>query len=258
MLEDLVRSLVSTPEKNGSSQPIPVVRWPGRPLGVPTNLDCRPPLFNGVLPGDYLKISAVARNRQFEKGEMLHMEGDAGKQVLLLTAGLVKLTKIGTSGNEVILRLCDPGEVLGVADLFFLGTHSTSAQAFRPCRVLSWDIPAFKSLVGAHPILHQNMARILGKHLFDLQDRFREVATERVGSRVAHQVVRLVEQIGRSSEGAVEIALSREELAQMTGTTLFTVSRLFSAWEALGIVKPRREAVLILNMALLRSISEAG
>jgi CRP-like cAMP-binding protein len=100
------------------------------------------------------------------------------------------------------------------------------------------------------------MAQILGRHLLELEDRFREVATERVAPRVARQVVRLLEQIGRPVDGAIEISVSREELAQMTGTTLFTVSRLFSAWEALGMVKPRREAVAICDVHALRAISD--
>ncbi|MDE3160449.1 MAG: winged helix-turn-helix domain-containing protein, partial [Acidobacteriota bacterium] len=61
---------------------------------------------------------------------------------------------------------------------------------------------------------------------------------------------------GRPAEGAIEVGLSREELAQMTGTTLFTVSRLFSAWEARGLVKPRREAVTICDVQALRAIAK--
>ena len=74
------------------------------------------------------------------------------------------------------------------------------------------------------------------------------------GPRIARQLLRLEEQIGRRVNGAVEIGLSREELAQMTGTTLSTVSRLLSAWEALGTVKPSRESVSICDVPMLRAI----
>ena len=63
-----------------------------------------------------------------------------------------------------------------------------------------------------------------------------------------------MEQIGKTVNGSVEIGLSREELAQMTGTTLFTVSRLLSAWEARGMVRPRREAVTIFDVQFLRAV----
>lgn len=214
----------------------------------------RPALFSGILPGDYTRIAAAARVKEFSRGEVLYLEGDSVRQVLLLTSGLVKLNKLGLSGTEVILRLGVPGDVLGAMGLFSGGNHCTTAQAFRECRTLVWDATAFKALVERFPVLHQNMGRILGGHLLELEERFREVATERVGPRVARQVLRLMAQIGKSVNGAVEIGLSREELAQMTGTTLFTVSRLLSAWEARGMVRPRREAVAIFDVQFLRAV----
>jgi CRP-like cAMP-binding protein len=124
------------------------------------------------------------------------------------------------------------------------------------CRALVWDAPTFKALVARYPVLHQNMVRILSEDLGELEERFREVATERVAPRVARQLVRLLARIGRSANGAVEVSLTREELAQMTGTTLFTVSRLLSAWEERGMVKPRRESVTVCDVALLRAMSK--
>jgi CRP/FNR family transcriptional regulator, nitrogen oxide reductase regulator len=214
----------------------------------------RPTLFAGILPGDYTKIAAGARVKEFTRGEMLYIEGDTVRQVLLLTSGFAKMTKLGMSGTEVLLRFCVPGDALGAAGLFSCGKHCTTAQAFRLCRALVWDAPAFKALVERFPVLHQNMARILSEDLLELEERFHEVATERVGPRVARQLVRLQEKIGRAVNGAIEIGLSREELAQMTGTTLFTVSRLLSAWEARGIVKARREAVTICDVQSVRAI----
>jgi CRP-like cAMP-binding protein len=216
----------------------------------------RPRLFSGLLPGDYASICRAAVVGQFTRGEMLHFEGDVVKRVLLLTSGSVKNTKVGRDGAEVILRLSVPGDVLGTVDLFSSGTHCTAAQVFRWCRALIWDTRVFKGLVERFPVLHQNTAAVLSEHLRELEDRFREVASERVGPRVALQLLRLLKTIGRPVHTGIEVGLSREELAQMTGTTLFTVSRLLSAWEARGIVRPRREAVAISDVSSLRAISE--
>jgi CRP-like cAMP-binding protein len=121
---------------------------------------------------------------------------------------------------------------------------------------LVWDAASFKSLVDGFPLLHKNLVRIIGGDLQELETRFREVATQRVGPRVASQLIRLLLQIGHQVDGAVEVELSREELAQMTGTTLFTVSRLLSAWETKGLVRPRREAVAVCDLESLRAVSE--
>ncbi len=119
-----------------------------------------------------------------------------------------------------------------------------------------WDAQTFKTLVEAHPILHRNMVTVLNSYMLELEDRFREVATDRVGPRVARQLVRLLKQLGKPVNGAIEVSLSREDLAQMTGTTLFTVSRLLSSWQARGLVIPRREAVTICDVRALREMSE--
>jgi CRP-like cAMP-binding protein len=216
----------------------------------------RSPLFSGVLPEDYNKILAGAHVKDLARGDKLYLEGDSVQQVLILTSGFAKVTQLGLSGAEVILRFGVPGDVLGAVELFSTGRHCTTAQAFRSCRALVWDARAFKAVVESFPVLHQNMVRILVRHLLELEERFREVATERVGLRVARQVVRLLETIGQPVGSAIEIVLSREELAQMTGTTLFTVSRLLSAWEGRGLVRPRREAMTICDVPSLRAICE--
>ena len=100
------------------------------------------------------------------------------------------------------------------------------------------------------------MIRFICGHLQELEERFRELSTERVAPRVARQLIRLQEQPGWPQKGEVEIRLSREGLAQMTGTTLYTISRLLSAWEAHGLVTCRRESVMISDVPALRRIIE--
>lgn len=214
-----------------------------------------PQLFSGLSPSDYAEALNAARVKEFTRGEMIWVERDPVRQVLLLSSGLVKVTKLGMNGVEVIVRLGVPGDVLGLVDHLSSGRHCTTMQAFRSCRALAWETAFFQSLVARFPVLHRNLLRVLGRDLLELQDRFREMATERVGCRVARQLIRLLDSIGRSVNGATEVRLSREELAQMTGTTLFSVSRLLSAWEALGIVSSGREAVTVCDIRLLREIS---
>ena len=216
----------------------------------------QPRLFAGISPGDYERITADARLKRFERGERLYFAGDSVQSVTLLTSGCVKITQLSPSGMEVILRLAAPGDVLGAACLLSAGKHGTTAEAFRPCSGMAWDARTFKDLVQRFPVLRQNAARIVSEDLIELEKRFREVATEKVGQRVARQLVRLRKQIGQPVNGEVEVGISREQLAQMTGTTLFTVSRLLSAWEARGVVGPRREAVTIHDIQALGAICE--
>jgi CRP/FNR family transcriptional regulator, nitrogen oxide reductase regulator len=214
------------------------------------------PLFTGVTPEDFRRISAAARLKRFSSGEMLYSEGDTVEQVLLLISGFVKTTQVGPNGVEVILRLSAPGDVLDAVGLFATGRHCTTAQATRACGALAWRAEIFKGLLGGLPVLHQNMIRFICVHLQELEERFRELSTERVAPRVARQLIRLQEQPGWPQKREVEIHLSREGLAQMTGTTLYTVSRLLSAWEARGLVTCGREFVMIRDVPALRRIFE--
>jgi CRP-like cAMP-binding protein len=214
------------------------------------------PLFAGVSPEDYRRITAAARLKRFAPGEMLYLEGDTVVRVLLLISGAVKMTQLGPKGMEVILRIGAPGDVLDPVGLFSTGTHCTTGQAMRRCGTLVWDAEVFEALLEGLPVLNQNIARFTCGHLLELEERFCELATEQVAPRVARQLVRLHEQVGSPRGGEVEIALTRESLAQMTGTSLYTVCRLLSAWETNGLVNSRWKSVTISNVRSLRKIFE--
>jgi CRP-like cAMP-binding protein len=113
------------------------------------------------------------------------------------------------------------------------------------CRALIWEYGRLQSFLAEYPQIRKNIGQILAKRLNELEERFREVATEKVAKRVALALIRLLKNVGRPSPGGVQVSISREELAQMTGTTLFTISRLLSKWGEEGFVLPRREAVVI-------------
>ena len=214
------------------------------------------PLFTGVSPQEFRRITAAARLKRFTRGDMLYVEGDPFGQILLLISGSVKITKLGPKGMEVILRLCGPGDVLDTASLFSTGRHRTTAQAIRGCGTLAWDAGIFKALLESLPVLSKNMIRTTCNYLWELEERFRELATEQVAPRVARQLIRLQEQVGSPPKAEMEVGLSREGLAQMTGTTLYTVSRLLSTWEEDGLVNSRRESMIITDVPALRKVIE--
>jgi CRP-like cAMP-binding protein len=122
---------------------------------------------------------------------------------------------------------------------------------------LTWDRAQLEEIIDRSPTLNRNALRITAQRLRSAEEHARELATERVAQRLSRTLFRLLGQVGRPSDGSVFVSLTREELAQMTGTTLFTVSRIFSAWETEGVIRPRREGVLIDDSARLVSIAES-
>jgi CRP/FNR family transcriptional regulator, nitrogen oxide reductase regulator len=212
-------------------------------------------IFKGISPADCTSILSASHEKHFLRRQTVFFEGDSVQQILLLISGAVKETQFGQNGAGVILRLSGPGEIVGTLGSCARGDHCSTAHTLESSTVLAWDKPIFEALSQRFPTLRRNTARILEERLQEMQERFREIATEKVAPRLSSELVRLLHQVGRRVNGHVEISLSREELAQLTGTTLFTVSRLLCQWEVRGIVSSRRETVLVRNLPALIELS---
>jgi CRP-like cAMP-binding protein len=215
------------------------------------------PTFLNLTTAECREIVAATHEKEFARRQTIFVEGAPCRQVLLILSGCVKTTQLGPSGCEVILRLSGPGELVGALELYLGSNNLVTARTTQPTTALVWDTTAFEAVSDRFPTLRRNTARLLGLRLQELEERFREISTQKVAPRLSHQLLRLSSQLRQHSKGALEISLSREELAQLTGTTLFTVSRLLSQWERLGIVSTRREGVIVRNLQALTELSEA-
>lgn len=215
-------------------------------------------LFAELTPAEFELIIAAAREKRFDRRETIFTEGDPVRQVTMVLSGFVKVTQMGLNGNEVILRLSGAGEIVGSYRVCNNCIHCATAQAVQPCVALVWDAVAFEKLQQRIPTFRRNTVQALEERLLEMEQRFREVSTEKVGSRLSSELVRIHDRLGRNGDSSrVEITLSRAELAQLTGTTLFTVSRLLCQWQTQGIVRVRRESVLVQDFAALAQISQS-
>lgn len=216
------------------------------------------PTFFNLAPGECKEVLAAAHEKEFLRRQTLFVEGAPCRQVMLVLSGCVKTTQLGHTGCEVILRLSGPGELVGALEAYSGSNNSVTARTTQATTALVWDAVVFEAVSDRFPVLRRNTTLLLGRRLQELEERFREISTQKVAPRLSHQLVRLSNQLRQHSKGILEISLSREELAQLTGTTLFTVSRLLSQWERLGIVSTRREAVVVRDLQALMEMSEAG
>lgn len=230
---------------------------PVRPVGHGADAVRECPLLANMLPKERQQVVQAAQIRKFSKDETIHMQGEPVQQFLLLSSGYVKLSQLCQDGNEVIVRLCGPGEIVGPIPRPTHGlVHSATAQALQPCEALIWLRGTFDLLCRRFPRLELNGLLILEGHLREMEERFREISTQEVPYRLSRQLLRLLNQVGSREGGVIQIRISREELAQLIGTTLYTVSRVLSRWERGGIVKTRREEISIQDANALRSLCE--
>jgi len=211
-------------------------------------------LFNGLTRQECMEIAVSGRVRTFARDELLFRQGQPARNLIFLRSGTVKHTQISSSGSEVLLWMSGSGDTVNVMAVSELFPCSCSARAMEQCDALVWDHTRFAVFLDRSPRLRQNISLILSGRVVELEQRFREVATEKVEQRLALVLLRLSRQIGKVSHEGSAVFLTREELGQMTGSTLFTISRIISQWATDGVLVARRESVLVNNRELLEAI----
>ena len=215
-------------------------------------------LFRDLNPDDFAQVIQVAHTRVVSRDEFFFHQGDAATYLYLLMDGEARLLQHTPDGNQVLLRFIAAGEMFG--GIAFLGetTYPASAQAVRDCTAASWDGETMARLMERSSRISFNAMRHMADRIEELQDRLRELATERVERRIASALLRLAQQSGQKTpEGVlITLTLSRQDLAEMTGTTLYTVSRTLSRWQQLGIIEAERERVLVRSPHGLVTIAE--
>jgi CRP-like cAMP-binding protein len=215
-------------------------------------------LFQGLAAAEIAAVIQAARRRRVQPEAVFFRQGDPALMLYVLTAGRVKLTQVTPEGHQLLLRVVGPGELFGAVGALGDAAYPATAQAADACRALAWDSATITALMERFPRLALNALAVVAGRVREFQDRYRELATERVERRVARAVLRLARQVGRKVETGVliDLTLSRQDLAEMTGTTLFTVSRILSRWEQQGLIESGRERVLVRAPHSLVAIAE--
>ena len=203
-------------------------------------------------------VSDAARIRETKAGVSFFREGDPAESFFIVQSGSVKLTQVTPEGHQVVLRLIGAGDPFGGVAAFGGGAYPVSAEAVTDVTALEWPGPVMASLMETYPKLAINAVRFVAARLHELQVQYRQLATEKVERRVARALLRLGEQAGRRTEAGIliDLPLSREDIAQMTGTTLYTVSRIISRFEADGLVEAGRQHIVIRDVQALTSIAD--
>lgn len=216
------------------------------------------PLFASLDRDALRQIAGAAAVRGRAAGDVFFREGDAAIAFFVIQSGTVKLTQLTPEGHQVVLRLIGPGEAFGGVAAFGGATYPVTAEAVTGVSVFEWPGAVMAGLMERYPRLAINALRFVAARLHELQVRYRQLATEKVERRIARALVRLVQQAGKRVDTGVliDLPLSREDVAQMTGTTLYTVSRVVSRWEADGIVDVGRQRIVVRNPHALMSVAD--
>ncbi|MER9722655.1 MULTISPECIES: Crp/Fnr family transcriptional regulator [unclassified Mesorhizobium] len=216
------------------------------------------PLFQGTEPQEQSEILKGARSSRYAKDSAIFEQETEAHSFFVLISGHMRVVRTTPDGQQIIARYISEGEIFGVAAALGRTTYPASAIAAVDCVVLAWPNALWPELARRFPAFGAATYRTVGSRLQETQTRVVEMSTEQVEQRVAHALLRLANQTGRKTDIGIEIdfPISRQDIAEMTGTTLHTVSRLLSKWEENGIIVSGRQRVTVKDAHRLVVLAE--
>ncbi|MCV0396751.1 MAG: Crp/Fnr family transcriptional regulator [Rhizobiaceae bacterium] len=216
------------------------------------------PAFSGLEGSELDSILAQACSSRFPRNSEIFGQDQEASHFFLLLSGHIRVVRTTPDGDQIIARYINEGELFGIAVAMGRTTYPASAVAAVDCVALSWPNSTWAELQSRAPSFAGSAYQTIGSRLQDTQERVVEMSTQQVEQRIASAVLRLVTQSGRKGETGIEIdfPISRQDIAEMTGSTLYTVSRLLSAWEDEGIVRSGRQKITVTDPHALMLVAE--
>lgn len=218
------------------------------------------PVFSAMNDAELDDVIGSATALRIPTGSAVFKQGGTAKAFYVLLNGRLKVVKVTPDGQQVVMRFVVPGDIYGIAKALNRQDYPATATALVDSVTLAWDMAIWDDFMQRHPTFARNVMQMMGQRIQEAHTRLKEMATEDVEHRVAHAVLRLVSQSGRKvQEGVlVDFPVTRQEIAEVSGTTLHSVSRVLSAWENAGLVLVGRRKVIVCDLERLSRIAEGS
>jgi CRP/FNR family transcriptional regulator len=214
-------------------------------------------IFRRLTADDLQRLAAVSSVHAYDKGALLFSEGDPSSQLYTVVSGRVKVFKTTARGTDVILEIFGPGDPVGAVAVYESRPYPASAAALEPTTCVLMPRQSFFSLLEAHPTMVRGLLVGLTHRLVELTNRLAALSGGRVEARMARFLLKLATDIGQTRPDGVFIplALSRQELADMIGTTIETSIRIMSRWGKQELVRTEKDGFVVVDRSSLEAIA---
>jgi len=214
-------------------------------------------VFTGLEEAALADVLDAATVRNFARGDCIIRQGDRAAAFGVMVSGRAKLTQLSADGHQIVVRYIKTGQEFGLIAALNEFDYPLSIHAVTACELLLWQGDMLVDLMQRHFRISLNALRVMVIRNQQRQNRYHEVVNERVEQRLARSVLQLGQHFGKPSEGniLIDIPITREDLAELIGTTLFTVSRTLKQWEQKDLVAIGRERIAIVDNAGLEHIA---
>lgn len=210
----------------------------------------RSSIFSSLNDDELTELAGLAIERSFMPKEFIFWDDDAPEWFYMVAEGKVKVLKHSSLGKEFVIAFFGSGEIFGEVAVFENKPYPASAQAVAETMVVGIKRVGFLSFLANRPQVALKIISVLGGRLRDAQGRLRDIAGERVEQRLASVLLMLSTKLGNT------LPFTRQEIADMVGTTTETAIRVMSQLKDRGIISTVRGKVIILDEAKLRLLSE--
>ncbi len=215
------------------------------------------PVFRVLSPEDRRRVAAVAKLATYRKKDVIFEEGSPPDYFYTIASGRVKIFKMTPSGKDVVLEIFGPGDPFGAVAVYEGRPFPASAVALEDTVCIQIPRQAFFALLEQHPSLVRGLLLGLTRRLIELTNRMTELTGGRVEPRFARLFLKLAQEEGRPARGGtfIPVPLSRQELADMTGTTIETCIRIMSRWGKQGLVRTEKDGFVVLDLKALEALA---
>ena len=217
----------------------------------------RIPFFRRMPPPIRARVAEVSRLKSYERGDVIFSEGDPSDAFMAIVSGRVKVFKSTPAGKEIILEIFGAGDPVGAVAVYEGVPFMASAMTLEPTVVLRIEHAHFGRLLNEDPAFVRGLLSGLTLRLVELTRRLSELSGTRVETRFARLFLKLCDRIGTGERGGtfVNMPLTRQELADLTGTTIETAIRIMSRWQKEDIVHTEKDGFVIVDRAALEEVS---
>jgi CRP-like cAMP-binding protein len=215
------------------------------------------PLFARLDDTQLAEVDRLFRERGYTVGETIYLSGDPAGAFYIVATGKVKLVQHTAQGRGVLLEVLGPGNTFGTMPMFGDDVYPDSVEAQTDCCLLTITAPDLQTILERYPPVAHTLLTVLSEQLRLARETIRRVSTGSVESRIAASLLKLADRLGSDDRDAIliQMPLTRQDLADMTGAQVETVSRVMSRFRKNGLVRSGRGWVAVVDRERLAAIA---
>jgi CRP-like cAMP-binding protein len=214
-------------------------------------------LYRQLSEEDREHLAAAATVQRFHKGEAVFRQDDAARDFFTLVRGRVKVYKVMPNGRVVILEILGPGDPVGAVAVYEELKYPATAEAMEEIVCIRIPKEPFFQLLASRPSLARGLLKAMTHRIVVLANRFAEHSAGKVETRFSRLFLKLAGEMGQPRDDGlfIPMTLSRQELADLMGTTVETAIRIMSRWSKTGVVETDKDGFLVTDQEALERIA---